>query len=655
MNRRKNGSGRLKNTMKFLRVFLSVIVACLLLVVVFAWVNHTALASAPSPTRRMVSDSWDATNSNLPISSNVLTNVLPTGDSYIHGLIYYNGYLYASTRTCVDAQTCPDPAKVLKIDPNTLTVVSTATLTTLFGGEDIVAANGYIWVILYMEPARLVRLDPTTMTWKEALSFDKSITQTMGAGESLNYAFGDLWAGGRDHLARVDISNPITPTYQLYDLSFLNLSGSDGGLLGSLSNDNQFLWGTYKQFSNTLGLFYASTVIKMDPTNPTGAYEKAEISTDTPDDSANTGGAYFVGGEGYPSNIYKFSSNPAVYTATKASDNASYGLFVNPSDPLSIWGTYVGSPGSVKIFNLDETPLYTMTLPLGLNNPGEIAYDGSGDVFITTWQNPSKIVKLTPPLFPADLNIGANATPDPVSAGGDITYTLAITNNGPLNAVGVHITDTLPSQVSFISSTPGSQECSINNLVLTCALGDLGAHASQQVVVLAHVNDLASGLINNSATVTSSTYDSDLLNNTATNQTTVVNSADLEVQNSADKTQVAIGDVFVYSINVSNLGPTRALSVTLQDVLPAGVDYLSSSPGAVQCADHVGTVTCDVGSLNANQGALIQLNVRVNKNATNNLHNSVSVSSSTPDPVAGNNSASLDTSVYHRLFLPLTR
>ena len=528
-------------------------------------------------------------------------------------------------------------------------------MTSLYGGEDIVAANGYIWVTLYMTTARLVRLNPTTLAWNEALVFNISITQTMGDGESLDYAFGYLWAGGRDHLARVDISKPMAPTYQLYDLSFLNLSGSDGGLLGSLSNDNQFLWGTYKQYSSTLGLFYASTVLKMDPANPTGNYEKAEISTDTPDDSVNTGGAYFVGGEGYPSNIYKFSSNPSVYTATKASDNASYWLFLNPSDPLSIWGTYVGSPGRVKVFNLDETPLYTVTLPSGVNNPGEIAYDGSGDVFITTWQNPSKIVKLTQPLLSADLRIGVNATPDPVFAGDDITYTLVITNNGPLDATGVHITDTLPSQVSFISSTPGSTDCSINNLVLTCALGDLSAHTSQQVVVSAHVSDLASGLIKNSAKVTSSTYDSDLLNNTATNQTTVVNSADLEIQNSADKTQVAIGDMLVYSINVSNIGPTRALSVTVQDILPAGVVYLSSSPGAIQCTDHIGTVTCDIGRLDANQGALMQLNVRVNKNATDNLHNSVSVSSSTSDPVASNDSASLDTSVYHRLFLPLTR
>jgi uncharacterized repeat protein (TIGR01451 family) len=515
-------------SMKLLKVILPAIVASLLLVVLFAWVDQSAQASVMQPGDLKLPDSWQASNSNLPTSSDVFTNVLPSGDSYIHGLIYDNGYLYASTRSCATTQPCPDTARVLKIDPNTLSVVTTANLTALYAGEDIVAANGYIWVILYMEPARLVRLDPASLNWNVALVFNKSVTATMDVGESLKYAFGYLWVGGRDHLARVDISNPMAPTYQLYDLSFLNLPTSSGGLLGSMANDDRFLWGTYKQHNGPLngGSFYASTVVKMDPSDPIGVYTSTQLSTDTPDDSAYTGGAYFVGGEGQPnqtaqSNIYKFSSNPAVYTVTKAAASASYGLFSNPSDPLSVWGAYVASPGLVKIFNLNATPLLTVTLPTGFDDPGEIAFDGSGDVFITTWQDPARIVKLTPPFLPADLHVGVNGAPDPVFAGNAITYTLVVTNDGPLNATGVLITDTLPSRVSFVSSVPGSSQCSIHNQVLTCALGELSAHSSQQVVISARVDDLAFGTITNSAKGTSTTFDSNLQNNSASINTSV--------------------------------------------------------------------------------------------------------------------------------------
>ena len=462
--------------MKLFKVILPAIVASFLLVVLFAWVDQSAQASVMQSGDLKLPDSWQASNSNLPTSSDVITNRLPSGDSYIHGLIYYNGYLYASTRT--------SPGRILKIDPNTLNVV-TQTVTSLYDGEDIVAAKSYIWVIMYTEPARLIRVDPVTLIWNVALVFNKSVADTMGAGESLKYAFGYLWVGGRNHLARVDISNPMAPIYQLYDLSFLNLSTTSDGLLGSLAYDDQFLWGTYKQYSNTLSSFYASTVVKMDPNNPTGVYTKTEIPTDTPDDSAYTGGAYFVGGEGKPnqttpSYIYKFSGDPAVYTATKAAASASFGLFPNPADPLSFWGAYVASPGLVKIFNLNATPLLTVTLPNGIDDPSEIAFDDSGDVFISSWQDPARIVKLTPSSLPADLHVGVNGAPDPVFAGNDITYTLVITNDGPLNAINVLITDTLPSQVSFISSVPGSSQCSIHNQVLTCKLGELAAHSSQQ-------------------------------------------------------------------------------------------------------------------------------------------------------------------------------
>ena len=135
----------------------------------------------------------------------------------------------------------------------------------------------------------------------------------------------------------------------------------------------------------------------------------------------------------------------------------------------------------------------------------------------------------------------------------------------------------------------------------------------------------------------------------------MINSADLKVQNSADKTRVASGDTLVYSINVDNIGPTRALSVTLQDVLPAGVDFISSTSGALPCTNLNAVITCDVGKLEATKSVLIQLIVRVNQSARNSLHNSVSVSSVTPDPVTSNNSASLNTSVYYRLFLPVAR
>ena len=45
----------------------------------------------------------------------------------------------------------------------------------------------------------------------------------------------------------------------------------------------------------------------------------------------------------------------------------------------------------------------------------------------------------------ADLEITKSDSPDPVTTGSDLTYTITVTNNGPDAATSVTVTDTLPA------------------------------------------------------------------------------------------------------------------------------------------------------------------------------------------------------------------
>ena len=56
----------------------------------------------------------------------------------------------------------------------------------------------------------------------------------------------------------------------------------------------------------------------------------------------------------------------------------------------------------------------------------------------------------------ADMAIVKTGTPNPVTEGTPLTYTLAVTNNGPASATNVTVTDTLPSvaDLSFFDDTP---------------------------------------------------------------------------------------------------------------------------------------------------------------------------------------------------------
>ena len=52
----------------------------------------------------------------------------------------------------------------------------------------------------------------------------------------------------------------------------------------------------------------------------------------------------------------------------------------------------------------------------------------------------------------ADLAVTKSA-PATVTAGTNFNYTITVTNNGPSNATGVTVSDTLPSSVAFVSAT----------------------------------------------------------------------------------------------------------------------------------------------------------------------------------------------------------
>ena len=72
----------------------------------------------------------------------------------------------------------------------------------------------------------------------------------------------------------------------------------------------------------------------------------------------------------------------------------------------------------------------------------------------------------------ADLSITKTDSQDPVAAGGALSYTLTVTNSGPSDASNVVITETLPSGVTFVSSTGCAEDPAG---VPTCSLGTLTA------------------------------------------------------------------------------------------------------------------------------------------------------------------------------------
>jgi len=245
---------------------------------------------------------------------------------------------------------------------------------------------------------------------------------------------------------------------------------------------------------------------------------------------------------------------------------------------------------------------------------------------------------LAPPQPRADLVASKSASPDPALAGGTLTYTIGVSNNGPSVATGVTIADPLPAGLTFVSATSSQGSCQFNGTV-TCNIGTLTNAATATATVT--VQPTTSGTLTNQASVSANEVDPDASNNSATAMTTVNPAADLGVSMFGAPDPVALSAPVTFTIVVSNNGPSTATNVTLTDPLPSGATYVSSSSTAGSCAVAKGkaaALTCAIGALDPGASTTVSLVLDAPRKA-GTITNTASVAATESDPNPANNSA----------------
>ncbi|OBX25389.1 putative repeat protein (TIGR01451 family) [Gelidibacter algens] len=105
--------------------------------------------------------------------------------------------------------------------------------------------------------------------------------------------------------------------------------------------------------------------------------------------------------------------------------------------------------------------------------------------------------------------------------GDQITFVVTVTNNGPYDAVGVRVSDLLPSGYTLNSAT--TSVGSYSNGSGNWSVGNLALNASEILTIQATIED--TGPYTNTAKASSSTYDPDVTNNTASATPNTVPSA----------------------------------------------------------------------------------------------------------------------------------
>src|SRR5919109_2246996 len=97
----------------------------------------------------------------------------------------------------------------------------------------------------------------------------------------------------------------------------------------------------------------------------------------------------------------------------------------------------------------------------------------------------------------ADLAVTKQATPEPVTVGDELAYTIVVTNNGPAEASQVRLTDTLAPEVSFGSARASTGSCQEAGKAVTIDFGTIAFRSSSTVTVV--VAPTSPGTLSNTA------------------------------------------------------------------------------------------------------------------------------------------------------------
>jgi uncharacterized repeat protein (TIGR01451 family) len=269
--------------------------------------------------------------------------------------------------------------------------------------------------------------------------------------------------------------------------------------------------------------------------------------------------------------------------------------------------------------------------------------DNLPDLAISAFWNDAVVVILnTSPTSGADLAVTLSPPPANVVIGaGNFQYSATIVNEGPQDATGVALKESLPSSLKFVSATPSQGTCA-GTTTITCDLGAMADPSSATVSFT--VTPTAAGTFTDALHVAGSQADLNSKNDTASFTVTVLVPADIAVSGNSSVTTAATGDKVTYTIQVANAGPGPATNVVLTDSISDGnlaMTALTTSQGS--CTPTPGNITCTIGTINS--GAKVNISFVFTMGPSEVVANGLSLTSDTPDINTADNSLVLNVNV----------
>src|SRR5436190_1755289 len=415
-------------------------------------------------------------------------------------------------------------------------------------------------------------------------------------------------------------------------------------------------------------------VVKVDPSRLADLSNTASVTSTTTDPTpgdhsateatvVNTAADLSITKSDSPDPV--LAGNNLSYTITVTNGGPSFARSVQVTDPVPAGTSFVSADNSgsnvagTVTWNLGDLPAGTTVLHMVVKvDPSRLA-DLSNTASVTsTTTDPTpgdhSATETTGVNTAADLSITKSDSPDPVTAGNNLSYTITVTNGGPSFARSVQVTDPVPAGTSFVSAdNSGSNVAG----TVTWNLGDLPAGTTVlHMVVKVDPSRLAD--LSNTASVTSTTTDPTPGDHSATEATVVNTAADTADVKDAVSSVIA-GNQITYTIHATNNGPSNAQNVVVTDGLDSHLNSpsycLDSGSGCGLAATWMGSV--NLGTLTPGQTVNVVITATVDASTPQgyNLQNTATISSTTDDPIPGNNSSSISTTVQTQADLSITK
>ena len=251
----------------------------------------------------------------------------------------------------------------------------------------------------------------------------------------------------------------------------------------------------------------------------------------------------------------------------------------------------------------------------------------------------------------ADLSISVSDAAATATPGNPTSYMIRVSNSGPSTATGAAVTDTLSAAAGSdswtASGTAGATVTSGSGSGNIATTATLPPASTVTFTVVATVSATATGTISNTATVTAPAglTDPNPANNTATDTDTLTPQADLSITNDDGATAAVPGGTTLYTITVTNNGPSTATAATVTDPLPAGTTTATwtataTAGSSIAAATGSGPITTTT-TLLAGGSATYTLTTTIDPAATGTLTNTATTTPppGTTDPNPTNNTA----------------